>query len=80
MRPFSLAWFAAERAKQPTRWHVWPLTLMLGAVGFACLVRFLYLGWWSSAVFAVLWLVGLTVIGGPSRLAWNQRHESRRRS
>lgn len=77
MTPFSPTWFREERAKQATRWHVWPLTVFLALVGAGSLVRFIYKGGWLQILLTIVWLGLLWVIGGPSRIAWKRRRVNR---
>ncbi|MFN2538391.1 MAG: hypothetical protein ABR549_09595 [Mycobacteriales bacterium] len=78
MRPFSADWFRQERAKMRGQGHVWPLAVALAVVGVGALTRFIYKGWWPAAAVGTLWLVILTVVGGPAQTGWKKRRQEKR--
>lgn len=59
-------------------WWCWPVIVALLGVGVVGLVRRIYRGWAAGAIFALVWLAGLTWISRPHRRAWRDRSLDRR--
>ena len=71
---------ARERQRQPAWWvyvTLTPFLYLVGLVGVAGLVRFVYKGWWAQVAFMVAWLLLLTVLSRPARKAWQDHQHGR---